>query len=425
MKRNLSLILALSALIITAGCKKNLNSTGSVNLAKGAKAGFVTNAGWQMPSITGRLVRYDIGSGNNSDCIIAYDVLHGGVSMTQFTNGSSTTVYPQTNGFVTDVPGVTIAVNNWWSDITDNYNEVGGVHITAYDAGGTGHEDHILLYIPGRGLACLMHYNLATSNWHVDWPSGMTSATVTGTGIGGYDLKGFYDKVISYDYGSGTKKELMLYRPGNGFVWVIQNIGTASSPNWTPRVQSSGGIGGYDLKGLNDQLVTIGGPIHDYMSVAATRPGLGFVWLLEHPANSVNWSPLVSNTSGLPGFSFANVQDRMVSINNQLLSPASSVPEDDGDFLCYRPAAGIGTTVVYQWTPNLGTGPNGLSSFHYTFNGLNAGSLLTSGGDHVLSFTGYGGPFNSSLLFYTPGASVQSQLYYLSSPGTNVYNEVY
>src|ERR1700677_1021858 len=103
MKRYFSILLALFALIMTAGCKKDLNSKASVDLAKPAKAGFTANTGWQMPpDVFGRLTRYDVGDGNNSDCLLSYDSKFGAVTLTKFSGTTSSTLYSYGDGFETD-----------------------------------------------------------------------------------------------------------------------------------------------------------------------------------------------------------------------------------------------------------------------------------------------------------------------------------
>jgi len=195
MKRNFSVLLALSALVMTAGCKKSLNS--SVEVTQKAKAGFVVNNDWQHPGVTGRVTRFDINDGNGSDCLLAYDISSGQVSLTQVNGTNSTTLYSST-GFVTDNVG-TINFYQYSSYCTDQYNETGGVHIIPYDANGSGHEDHLLMYIPVLKMIYILHYNTTTGHWIQDWYNGAT-------GIGGYDLAGTTDKIISYDFGSGVRK---------------------------------------------------------------------------------------------------------------------------------------------------------------------------------------------------------------------------
>lgn len=45
-----------------------------------------------------------------------------------------------------------------------------------------------------------------------------------GNGIGGYDLKSSTDRVFAFDYGhSGNLDHLLLYRPGTGTIWILEN----------------------------------------------------------------------------------------------------------------------------------------------------------------------------------------------------------
>lgn len=425
MKHNFAVALALSALILTCGCKKSIKPD-SVDLGTKAKAGFVTNPDWQTPSTFGRLIRYDIGDGNGSDCLLAWDILSGEVSLTQINSTNSTTMYQSNAGFhLTN--GSNISVTQYDGDCSDAYNEIGGVHIIPYDANGTGHEDHLLIYIPGHGILYLIHY-LAGGIWQLDWQS--TS------GIGGYDLAGGNkaDKIISYDYGAGVKNYLICYRPGNKFVWIMKNNSTASNPNpsswtWSTYLQSNNGIGGYDMGDIRDLLVTVGGPSNGSMNLCAFRPGLGYVWLISHDPNS-SFDPVFpggtysrTSRSGLPGFSFASQQDRIVSTN--LNFGTGTGPEEDAAVICYRPGSGLGASEMEEWN----SVNNALSSFgipsglNYPMNHNPYGSPANYVGDHILTFSGYGGVQNNSLLFYSNGGYNQSQLYYLNSSGS--YYQVY
>jgi hypothetical protein len=419
MTRNFSVVLALSALILTCGCKKSIKSD-SVDLAGKAKAGFQTNPYWQTPGPYGRITRYDIGDGGGSDCLVAYDINSGMVSLTQFSNGNSTTLYTPQVGFPTDNAGL-ISVTTANVDVTDNYNEIGGVHIIPYDATGSGHENYLLEYVPGHGDAYLLHY-IGNGQWHLDWES-------LGGGIGGYDLLGATktDKIISYDYGGGEKNYLICYRPGNGYVWIIQNNG-GSGGSWSfSTVQSGSGIGGFDMSNVSDQLVCIGGPAQKYMNLAAYRPGQGYIWLIAHNPGSTSFGHTYSSRSGLPGFSFTQQQDRILAISNGQGAP--NVPEDDGIMFCYRPGSSIASVEEYQWNSTINPVSNSLTGPYQYTSGLNSGLLGNNPyayplqeGDHVLNFSGYGGSSNSSLLFYTTNGTTQSQLYYLNQSTGSSYN---
>ena len=48
----------------------------------------------------------------------------------------------------------------------------------------------------------------------------------TSQGIGGYDLGSPNDQMFAFDWDSSGKQDhLVLYRPGSGFFWVLQNNG--------------------------------------------------------------------------------------------------------------------------------------------------------------------------------------------------------
>jgi hypothetical protein len=199
---------------------------------------------------------------------------------------------------------------------------------------------------------------------------------------------------------------------------------------WADDAQFTGGIAGFDMSNVNDQLACIGGPGEGIMNLAAYRPGSGYIWFIHHlttTPNSPSFGATFSTRSGLNGWCL-DQQDRLVTLSGGNFLPASTDPEADNVIFCYRPGSGTAATANYTWTSG---SPNGPSFF--SFNGSNSSQLLLSDpypnppyvGDHVLCFTGYGGEYNTSILFYTPGANKQSQLYYQSSPGSGTYNEVY
>jgi len=425
MKRNFSVMLALSALIMTTGCKKTFNS--SVEVSQKAKAGFVTNNDWQHPGVRGRVIRYDIKDGNGSDCLLAYDIGTGQVSLTQVTGTNSTTLYSNT-GLITDNVG-TISVSQFNGDCTDQYNEVGGVHIIPYDADGTGFEDHLLMYIPLRKMVYILHYNTSNGLWHEDWYN-------NAQGIGGYDLAGATDKIITYDFGSTVKRDLICYRPGSRFFWVLVNNGSTSSPSWVAKVKSNGGVGGFDLAGTMDQLVAIGGPQQGYMSLVATRPSYGYAFVLSHTPYAPTWGGLFQSYSGFyagisqqPFFSVGYLQDRVVAVNGLAFQGSNA----DNLWTCYRPGAGL-YGVSYTYGPNYAVGAPprtlGGSSLYpgleYPMNNNPYAAGAGGAGDHVVPFSPIANQGNTSLLFYSNGGvnSNQSQIYEWN-PTTQSYSKVY
>lgn len=419
-------MLALSALVMTAGCKKSLNS--SVEVTQKAKAGFVTNNDWQHPGVNGRVIRFDINDGNGSDCLLAYDIGSGQVSLTQVNGTNSTTLYSQTN-LLTDNAG-TVNFSQYGYLCSDQYNETGGPHIIPYDADGSGHEDHILMYIPVVKMVYILHFNTSTGHWVLDWYNG-------GTGIGGYDLAGTTDKIISYDFGNKVKRDLICYRPGSRFFWVLVNNGTTTAPIWVAKVQSNGGVGGFDLAGTMDQLVAIGGPQQGNMSLVATRPSYGYAFVLSHIAGATGWGGLFQSNSGFyagitqpPFFTEGLLQDRVVAVNGLAFQGSNA----DNIFMCYRPGGPTGLSYSYTYGPNYAVGaPPRTLGGSYLYPGLNYpmnNNPYASGaggrGDHVIPFSPIVNQGNTSLLFYSNGGlnSNTAQIYEWN-PSSSTYTQVY
>jgi hypothetical protein len=410
MKHNFSLGLALTALILAGGCKKSI-SPSSVNLSKPAKAGFAVDPLWQTPSIWGRIARFDVNSGHGSDCILAYDCLSNHVSLTQVSGSSSTTLFSSSTGFNL-VGGGNVPTNDWWSDITDQYAEFGGCHVTTVDINKTGREEHILVYFPLRGWWWLLSY-AGNGLWNNEG-----SGT---TGIGGYDLHGITDKIVSYNMGDGYRDALICYRPGNHFFWVLENtnVGNTSSgnhANWVAVVKSSGGVGGYDLAGTYDQIL----PIVDgsgTMSLICYRPGFRYVFSMNHAANSTSWQTVFISRTGWQNFPLNAQQDRAINFSRNAFANG-----EGGEALWYSPGSGnsIGEW-VYFWEVQFAGGNQEIpTGYQFPYNPYGS----TPGvGDHILNFSAATNPgFEpNGLLYYTNGGA-QSQIY---EGQATFYNQVY
>jgi hypothetical protein len=403
MSHKFSLLLALSALILSAGCRKAITS--SVDLSTGAKAGYQPNPSWQLTTPTDRLIAFDIDDGTGSSCLLSYDIGTNQVELSQVKGDSSVNLFT-TSGIWLDNHEI-INVNTYAP--TDNYNEVGGYHIIAYDATGSGHQDHLLLYVPGQGIAIELSYD-GGGFFHQVWP-----ASPSTSGIGGYNLASVYDKIISYDYGSGAKTDLICYRPGNGICWVLENSGTPTSPTWTALIKGTGGIGGFDLKGTSDQLVAVDyNP--GYMNLVAYRPGFGYLWYLTHNANSTLFTAAYTTRSGFFNFSFTDQQDRMIAANTS----GSTASTADNSMICYRPGGGMGITAndaVSGNTVSGGMPPYGLSPYPMSTNPYGSPPNI---GDKMLAFSG-NGYGNSSLVCYTNGGTSYSTYIFEYQPNTSEY----
>jgi len=400
-------VLILSVLILGTACKKNLPAT--VNLASSPKGAI------QLTSNGGRLIAFDDDDGTGLSNLLSYDVNTNAVSLNHVSGASVTTLWTS-QGLTLD-NGNPIAVTGY--SVADPYNEVGGVHIISYDISGSGHPDHLLVYIPGAGKAYVLAMTATPGTWHQIWP------TTPSTGIAGYDLASQYDKIIPFELNGTARTALIAYRPGSGNCWVIQNQGSATSPNFVGVVKGSSGIGGFDLKGTSDQLVAVDdNPGSGNSDLIAYRPGagLGYVWYMTHISNSTTFTATYTSHSGLPGFACNHQGDRIIAFD---LNGSGW----QNYLLCYSPGNPSLTMIESVSGFSASGSPfNSTSGFNYPMNmdPYSHGYV----GDKVLGFEGNGGSWGfSTLIGYQNGSSVD-QIYDMtvhgvSQNGTWSFTQVY
>ncbi|MCJ1256561.1 hypothetical protein MMC24_004383 [Lignoscripta atroalba] len=146
----------------------------------------------------------------------------------------------------------------------------------AFDYEGSGNRDYICFYRPG-------HFTF----WIVKHTTGTTFVPVyqgSGSGIGGYDLASPQDQAFAYDFGaSGKMNYIVLYRPGSGTLWVLQNQDQGAGAKWVPVYSaSSGGFGACGLNSIDDRVFAFdfeGKGTEDYL--CAYRPGAGNFWVMK------------------------------------------------------------------------------------------------------------------------------------------------
>jgi hypothetical protein len=412
MKNTRYLLWLLSILILGAGCQKELPSSVTVNgRAKGGTAGLPGfSLGSPTPEPIGvkpstpsqRIIAFDNGSGLT--CLLAYDLATEQVTLYQ-AQGGLTQLWT-TVGLTID--GAPFHFGESSYRCIDEFNESGGTHLVALDLDGNGHMNYLLLYIPGTGIAKVLQ-NLGNGNWGTRWQST--------TGVAGYDLKSPYDKIIAYDLGSGSKSALICYRPGNGNCWAIQNQpfyisgGQGNppilvSPNWVGVVKGSSGIGGFDLKGFDDQIVAVNNTSGN-MDLLCYRPFYGNLWYLSHVGNTTVWTARYSSGSGFPGFGLFNRKDRIIAYD------ADGVGTQNW-MLCYSPGQN-GYNALFRMVHN-SNGSVSLTSRTLGDGGdfklypmtadpyVNPiyGGTATYAGDHILGYNGNDLGL-SSLFCYAPG----------------------
>lgn len=147
----------------------------------------------------------------------------------------------------------------------------------AYDYDGSGKLDHIALYRPGTGAFFILKNSSGTF-------SPVYSQGDPGNGIGGFDLSSTADVALAYDWDkSGKNDHILIYRPGKGTLWVIKKSGTTFSPVFAEG-DPGNGIGGYDLKNVEDKVVAFdyeGSKSANYLVTYRTN-ATGTIWILKH-----------------------------------------------------------------------------------------------------------------------------------------------
>jgi hypothetical protein len=138
--------------------------------------------------------------------------------------------------------------------------------------------------------------------------AGTFTPVYQGGGIGGYDLASIADQIFPFDYdGSGKLDHLVLYRPGTGTIWILKN----SAGTFTP-VYQGGGIGGYNLASTAD----LGFPF-DYDGsgkldhLVLYRPGTGTISILKNSAGT--FTPVYNQGdpgNGIGGYGLTSPSDR-------------------------------------------------------------------------------------------------------------------
>ncbi len=316
--------------------------------------------GYDLKSPSDRAIAFDYNSTGNLDHIVLYRPGAGTVFIEEKQNGAYVPVFMSFNG-----------IGGYDLKSTED-------RIIAFDYSGNGHADHLLCYRPGAGVV-----------WIIANSGGMFYPVYDSTdGIGGYDLKSTEDKIISFDYdGSGKYDHLVLYRPGAGVVFIVQN----TNGTFSPELQSTGGIGGYDLRSTNDLLIAF-----DYYGVGigdhllAYRPGSGVAYIIENTNGSGSFNPVYTSTSGIGGYDLKSAVDQLVAYDY------SGVGNQD-HLLAYRPGSGVAFVIQSSY---LSYNPIFVST------GGIGGYDLKSPADKIFTFDYNSTGFLNALALYRPGASV-------------------
>jgi hypothetical protein len=157
--------------------------------------------------------------------------------------------------------------------------------VFAFDYESNGMLDDLVLYRPGMETLWILQ---------AGWTGAVRTYTrvfpapgSTQPGIANYDLASPLDQVFAFDYaGTGLQDHLVLYQPGAGTIWIIQNDGGGSfsvALEITGDAPLAGGLGGFDLCATVDRVFPF-----DYASsgkldyLVFYRPGTGAVSILKN-----------------------------------------------------------------------------------------------------------------------------------------------
>ena len=221
--------------------------------------------GYDLKADYDQAFAYDYDSSGKLDHLVLYRPGKGAIFILRNGGGNFQPVYAQ------GVPGNGIGGYDLQS---------GADRVFSFDYDSSGKPDHLVLYRPGTGTIWILRNN--GGNFQPVYAQG-----APGNGIGGYDLKADYDQAFAYDYDSSGKLDhLVLYRPGKGAIFILRNVGGNFQPVYAQGVPGNG-IGGYDLKSGTDRVFSFdydssGKPDH----LVLYRPGTGTIWILDNSSGS-------------------------------------------------------------------------------------------------------------------------------------------
>jgi hypothetical protein len=230
----------------------------------------------------------------------------------------------------------------------------------SFDYEHSGKVDHLALYRPGTGT----FWVLANTGgrfapvFHEGDP---------GHGIGGYNLASTADRALAFDYDhSGKLDHVVLYRPGTGTLWILENVNGEFRAVY--REGDPGrGIGGYDLRSTADQVFAFD---YDHSGkldhLALYRPGTGTFWILKNDHGT--FTPVYREGDpgrGLGGYNLQSAADRAFAFDYDGSGKRDHVAlyrPGTGTFWVLKNDRGTFTPVYREGDPGRGLGGYNLQS---------------------------------------------------------------
>ncbi|KAI9749955.1 MAG: 40S ribosomal protein S28, partial [Chaenotheca gracillima] len=201
----------------------------------------------------------------------------------------------------------------------------------AFDYDHSGKLDHLFLYRPGTGACSIVQNNNGV------YSSVYTQPFINGKGIGEWDLKGRQDRAFAFDYyHTGKLDHIFFYRPGTGACAIVQNNDGLFSCVYFQGDPYGKGIGGYDLKGVNDRAFAFDyehtGKL-DYIFIY--RPGAGACAIVKNSSSVFSCVYIQGDPgTGIGGYNLSNPIDQVLAFDYEHSGKM--------DYLVlYRPGTGV------------------------------------------------------------------------------------
>ncbi len=237
--------------------------------------------GYDLMSTADRAFAFDYDGSGLSDHLVMYRPGTGTIAILQNINGTFSPVYDGGDG----IGGFDLMST---SD-----------RMLAFDYYGLGHSDHIVAYRPGTGVVFILGNNNGS----------FSPVYAASDGIGGYDLMSSADVLVAYDYlGTGSQDHLIAYRPGTGTIWILGS----SYFQYAPVYQSTGIAGFDLLSTADrivpvDYTAVSANDTGLFSQLLLYRPGTGVAWILNNSSGS--FSPVFQDAASTANPSIMRTTD--------------------------------------------------------------------------------------------------------------------
>ena len=159
-----------------------------------------------------------------------------------------------------------------------------------------------------------------------------------GSGIGGYELQSIIDTIFPFDYDGDDKDDLFLYRPGTGAAFVLRSKGDGNFETVYAMGDPGTGIGGYDLASFVDRVIPIRFDSDNRDDLFLYRPGRGAIFVLESQGDGTFKTRYsvgddgCNTPNGLDGYDFLSYRDIAI--------PSRVGSGSEYGLVIYRPGTG-------------------------------------------------------------------------------------